>query len=171
MKIHKRPIVRTGLWRNLRLDFKPPLFQMRILIIILIILLANIADAQNSGLVVISNPKGSPPNLKWSELKSILLGERQRWRNGNKVVIALMKTNTEVGKSTSERIYNMTPDEVKKYWLALVFQGKAEAPVFFSSATELQAFVAENPGSIGVIDQPLPHYNTLVVTIDGKKIL
>ena len=144
---------------------------MRLFLTILLILGINNAEAQHAGLVVISNPKGSPASLKWSELKSILLGEKQRWRNGNKVVIALMKTNTDVGKSTSERIYNMTPDEVKKYWLALVFQGKAEAPVFFSSATELQAFVAENPGAIGVIDQPLPYSNTLVVTVDGKKIL
>ena len=144
---------------------------MKFLFTIVLLFGINNAKAQHPGLVVISNPKGSPASLKWSELKSILLGEKQRWRNGNKVVIALMKTNTDVGKSTSERIYNMTPDEVKKYWLALVFQGKADAPVFFSSASELQAFVAENPGAIGVVDQVLPNFNTLVVTVDGKKFL
>jgi hypothetical protein len=100
-----------------------------------------------------------------------LLGERQRWQNGKKILIGLMKTNTPVGRTTSTKIYNMTPDDVRKYWLALVFQGKADAPVFFNTASELQAFVAENPGAIGVIDQPSSAYDTVVVLIDGKRVL
>lgn len=129
------------------------------------------ASAQSTTLTVISNPKGSPAELKATELKSILMGERQRWRNGNKILIGLMKTNTPVGVSTSAKIYNMSPDEVKKYWLALVFQGKADAPVFFNTVNELHAFVAENPGAIGVVDQAMSGYNTTVVLIDGKRTL
>lgn len=142
---------------------------MKFLLSILLILTGYFADAQNVSLTVISNPKGAPPELKFVELKSILMGERQRWRNGNKIVIALMKTNTAVGKYTGEKIYNMSPDELKKFWLALVFQGKADAPSFFNTIGELQAFVAENPGAIGIIDQPLPSYSTKVVMIDGKR--
>lgn len=136
-----------------------------------IVLAACFAYAQSTALTVISNPKGSPAELKTAELKSILLGERQRWRGGSKILIGLMKTNTPAGKSTSEKIYNMSPDDVKKYWLALVFQGKADAPVFFNTASELHAFVADNPGAIGVVDQALTGYNTTVVLIDGKRTL
>ena len=52
------------------------------------------ATAQIAGLTVISNQVGSPPSLKFSELKSIFMGEQQRWRSGTKITIALMKTNT-----------------------------------------------------------------------------
>lgn len=128
-------------------------------------------NAQKLPLTVIGNPKGAPPGLSFSELKSILYGERQRWRNGSKIVIALMKTNTDVGQFTSEKIYNMSPDEVKKLWLALVFQGKADAPNFFNTVGELQAFVAQNPGAIGVIDLTPAGSNTQVVLIDGKRNL
>lgn len=125
--------------------------------------------AQGTQLTVVSNPKGSPADMKLSELKSIFLGEKQRWKNGTKIVIALMKTNTTAGKSVCDKVYDMSGDEVKKFWLALVFQGKAEAPVFFNTIGDLQTYVSENPGSIGIIDQAPSVTGVQVVSIDGKK--
>ena len=144
---------------------------MKFLITIGWVLTGMLAYAQNVPLTVVSNQKGAPAEMKLSELKSVLKGERQRWRNGNKIVIALMKTNTPAGRYTSERIYDMSPDELKKYWLALVFQGKADAPVFFNTAGELLTFVAEHPGAIGVIDQPAPAAGTQIVLIEGRRTL
>lgn len=141
---------------------------MKAFIVILALLITIVAGAQEAPLIVIGNQKGAPAGLKQTELQSILRGEQQRWRNGNKVIIALMKTNTPVGKNTSEKVYNMTADELKKYWLALVFQGKADAPVFFNSISELLAFVAENPGAIGIVDETAPVASTHVVLVDGK---
>jgi len=141
-------------------------------IIIMVLLLSNVsARAQNEMLTVISNEKGAPSELKFTELKSILKGERQRWRNGNKITIALMKTNTPTGAYTCKKIYNMSGDELKKFWLALVFEGKADAPVFFNTVAEIESFVAENPGAIGVIDQPVSNNDTHIILIDGKKFL
>ena len=66
--------------------------------ITLLLLVAHLAKSQNAQLTVISNQKGAPAALKLEELRSIFMGERQRWRNGTKVVIALMKPNTAIGK-------------------------------------------------------------------------
>jgi hypothetical protein len=142
---------------------------IKLLVITLLFFTSLIAHGQTGGLTVISNPSGGTSELKQSELKSILMGERQRWRNDKKIVIAMMKTTTNAGMDICARIYDMTPDELKKYWLGLVFQGKAEAPSFFNSASEVQAFVAETPGAIGVIDSPSAHSGTMIVLIDGKK--
>jgi ABC-type phosphate transport system substrate-binding protein len=135
----------------------------------MLVLSGIVAHTQNLSLTVISNQKGAPTEMKQSELKSIFLGEKQRWRNGNKIVIALMKTNTAAGKYVCEKIYDMSGDELKKHWLALVFQGKAEAPAFFNTVSELQAFVSENPGAIGIIDQTPSASGTQVVLIDGRR--
>jgi hypothetical protein len=121
-------------------------------------------------LTVISNAVGAPPELKMMQLQSILKGEKQRWKDGTKVVIALMKTNTPVGSVTSKRIYNMSGDQLNKYWLRLVFQGTADAPTFFNSMDELEAFVAQTPGAIGVTGQP-PANASRIITVDGKKSL
>ena len=143
---------------------------MKYLMIILLILVAHLAKAQNVQLTVISNQKGAPAALNLSELKSVFLGEKQRWRNGTKVVIALMKPNTATGKIISSKLYNMSSDEVNKFWLALVFQGKADSPVSFESAEALENFVSNNPGAIGIVpdNESLPA-NTQVTLIDGKK--
>jgi len=125
-------------------------------------------NAQQATLTAIGNVSGAPAEMKQSELKSVLMGETQRWKNGKRVVIALMKTNTPLGKTTSSKIYDMTGDELNKYWLSLVFQGKSQAPVFFTSVSELQNFVAQNPGAIGIIDKPMAVSDVRSVMIDGK---
>jgi hypothetical protein len=127
-----------------------------------------LAGKAQTQLTAIGNVSGAPAEMKHSELKSVLMGETQRWKNGKRIVIALMKTTTPLGKTTSAKVYDMTADELNKYWLALVFQGKAQAPVFFTSVTELQDFVAENPGAIGIIDKPVTSADVRAVTIDGK---
>ncbi len=127
-------------------------------------------QAQEMPLTVISNSKGAPPDMKFTVLKSILRGERQRWPDGTKVVIALMKTNTPIGYSTSRKIYDMSGDELNKFWLALVFQGKAQAPTFFNSAADLEAYVAQTPGALGITGG-VTNGNTRTVTIEGRKNL
>lgn len=126
---------------------------------------------QTSSLTVISNQAGSPSSLTFSELKSIFMGEQQRWRSGTKITIALMKTNTPAGKNTSSKIYGMSGNELNKFWLALVFQGKAGAPNFFNSAAELENFVAQNPGAIGILDQVANNDEIKTVLVEGKRSL
>jgi len=124
--------------------------------------------AQQVSLSAIGNVSGAPAEMKQTELKAILMGEKQRWKNGKRIVIALMKTNTALGKTTSTKIYDMSGDELNKYWLSLVFQGKAQAPVFFTSVSDLQNFVAQNPGAIGIVDKPIASNEVRAVMIDGK---
>lgn len=143
------------------------IIQKFLLVAVLFILIVIKTSAQDA-LTVIGNGKGSPSELKMAQLQSILKGEKLRWNDGTKVVIALMKTNTPIGSITSKKVFNMSEDQLNKYWLALVFQGKADAPSFFNSVSELEAFVAQTPGAIGVTTQS-PTTATKTITVDGKK--
>ncbi|MBC6608819.1 hypothetical protein H8B13_18485 [Hymenobacter sp. BT188] len=127
------------------------------------------ARAQDGSLVVIANGKGAPAEMKLAQLRAVMRGERLRWPDGSKVVIALMKSSTPIGVNTSQKIYNMSANELNKYWLALVFQGKADAPNFFNSEDELEAFIAQTTGAIGVVNQPPTGGKTIL--IDGKRSL
>lgn len=126
------------------------------------------AKAQSAELTVIGNAESVSTEMTTAQLKSVMRGEQMRWADGTKVKIALMKTNTPVGKLTSDRIYNMTGNELNKYFLALVFQGKVKAPTFFNSASELEAYVAQTPGAIGVV-QNAKNDQLIIVIVDGKK--
>jgi hypothetical protein len=125
--------------------------------------------AQDTSLIVIRNSKGVPAEMKMAQLKSVLKGEKQRWGDGTKVVIALMKPNTIVGGNTCKKVFNMSANEVSKYWLGLVFQGKADAPAMFNSLNELEDFVSKTPGAIGVTGQTVNSNKT--ITVEGKKYL
>ena len=127
-------------------------------------------DIKEAGIKVIANEKGAPLTLTMKELKSVLKGEKQRWGDGTKISIAFMKTNTSVGGETAEKILDMSGDQLNKFWLALVFQGKAKAPTFFSSPTDLENYVSQTPGAIGVIDGQFSS-KAKTVSVDGKKTL
>jgi hypothetical protein len=125
--------------------------------------------AQEKSLMAISNQTGAPASLKLSELKAVLNGEKDRWKSGNRVILALMKTNTPLGKQVAETVYDMSGDQLNRFWLGLVFQGKAQAPNFFSSLAELEKFVAENPGAIGISNRNPASEEIRVIQIDGEK--
>jgi hypothetical protein len=45
----------------------------------------------------------------------------------------------------------MSRQAMQRYWLGLVFQGRASAPVFVDSAAEVLSYVQEHPGAIGMV--------------------
>lgn len=140
--------------------------QKAFLFILLIGISTQAFSQQN--LTVIANQEGVPDQLSFKELKSVFMGEKQRWQSGKKVLIALLKTRNKVGIEVCSKVYNMKPDEMNKYWLALVFQGRASAPYFFNSADELLDFVAQNPGAIGIVDDSSTSSDIKIVPVDGK---
>jgi ABC-type phosphate transport system substrate-binding protein len=131
--------------------------------VLLALLSGPYGHADDGALAIISNSKGAPAEMSISELKTVFKGERQRWSDGTKVVIALMKTTTTSGSTTAQKLYGMSSQELNRYWLGLVFQGKAKAPKFFSSESDLKDYVTATPGAIGIIG--------LTSLEDGKSIL
>ena len=128
-----------------------------------------IAHPQDTTLTVISHTKGAPTNMKMSELKSVLKGERQRWSDNTKVTIVMMKTTTAIGQNICEKIYGMSGDKVRRFWLGLQFAGKVDPPIFCNSLDELESAIADNPGAIGIVDKFTDAPNIKVTMINGKK--
>lgn len=119
-------------------------------------------------LSVIANSKGAPSEISMSKLKTVFRGEQQRWKDGTKVTLALMKTNTPVGDEIAKRLLGMTSKELNKYFLAQVFQGKMSSPQFFDSEEELITYIKNNVGAIGILgSKNTGGLNTILV--DGKK--
>lgn len=128
------------------------------------------AKGQESSLTVIGNLKGVPSEMKIAELKSVFMAEKQRWNDGTKVIIAMIKSTTPLGKVISKRIYSMSGDEVRGFWAGISFAGKFESPVTFNTVSELESFVAQNPGTIAIVDKSPESSEIKTVLIDGKKI-
>ncbi len=136
------------------------------------LLLPTVASAQSDAprLTVIINNQGTSAELSAADFRKLVNGEKQRWPSGSKVIVALMKTTNSVGDATARQVFKMSGNELNKYWLALVFQGRAKAPQFFTSEADLAAFVRDTPGAIGVVSQGAA-VGSKTAAVDGKDTL
>jgi hypothetical protein len=128
-----------------------------------------LSSAAQDNLMVIGNQTGVPADLKMSDLKAVFRGERQRWSNGTKVVIAMIKSTTPLGNEISEKIYSMNGDEVRGFWAGLSFAGKSDPPNVFNTAAEVEIFVSQNPGAIAILDKTNNIPDTKTILVGGKK--
>ena len=127
-----------------------------------------LSRAQDTTLAVIGS-QGVPGEISMKELKAVFRGERQRWPDGTKVVIAMIKSTTPLGKLISEKIYSMSGDEVRGFWARISFAGRFDPPNVFNTADEVEVFVSQNPGSIAILNKPVSTTDVKTVLIGGKK--
>jgi hypothetical protein len=127
------------------------------------------ANAQDSTLVVIGNQAGVPAEINMTELKAVFRGERQRWKDGTKVVIAMIKSTSPLGKIVSEKVYSKSGEEVRGFWAAISFAGKFDPPNVFNTDAEVEAFVAQNPGAIAILNRSITTSDVKTVLVSGKK--
>ena len=100
-------------------------------------------------------------------MKSILRGEEAMWKNKEGVIVVLPSSKSDFSGIVSKQFFNSSPMGMKRYWLGLVFQGRANPPFFLDSNEEIIAFIKKNPGSIGVLyctEDELP--TTLLIEIN-----
>lgn len=128
---------------------------------------ALITPFETGSLSVIVNTNEAPTNISLSNLKSVLKGEKQRWKDGTKITLAFMKTSTNIGSEMSHRVFDMSEKQLNKYFLAQVFQGKMSSPEFFDSETDLLNFVKNTKGTIAVIKAGNSS-GLKTITVDGK---
>ena len=123
-------------------------------------------DVQNHS--VILNHSNPTKELSMDELAQIYLGEKQRWDDGSKIKLAVLKPGADGADLISGKLVNMSAHEFSKYWLAMIFQGRVSAPQYFNTQESIVAFVNENTAAIGICDSKWGGENN-ILSIDGKK--
>ncbi len=89
--------------------------------------------------------------VKPAELRSLFRGERSVWSTGREVIIVLPGSRVEWTEKFSQQVLGMSRQKMQRFWLGLVFQGRASAPVFVDSAEEVISYVRDHPGAIGMV--------------------
>src|ERR1700760_4229294 len=144
-------------------------FPVKFSLICMVMLCSISLKAQDNNLVVIGNQSGTPADIKMNELKAVFRGERQRWGDGTKVVIAMIKTTTPLGNEISEKIYSMNGDGVRGFWAGISFAGKFDPPNVFNTESEVETFVSQNPGAIAILDRTTTTPDVKTILVSGKK--
>ena len=128
----------------------PVLMPMRTLVFILSLWLPLMASSQMG--TPIGNDLGRTQFAE-KKLKEAFLGNRAIWNSGQSVVIVLTNTQSASFEKTAAWALNADAFDYQKHWLSIVFQGRADAPVFVKDEKEMISYVREHPGAIGILHQ------------------
>jgi hypothetical protein len=122
----------------------------------------------SGNVAVIVNKTAISPSISSRDLRSYILGEKEAWPNGQKVLAILLPTSSAESKVVLNKICNMSEGDFKRYFLQLAFQGKrVSVPRTLASAAAIKAFVAANPGAIGIIRATDADPSVSILSLDG----
>jgi ABC-type phosphate transport system substrate-binding protein len=105
-----------------------------------------------SNVQLIGNKTGFE-NLPLKEARQIFKAKYSVWSSGIAVTIVLPSPKHPNADQVCKLIYENSVSGVQKFWLSLVFQGRANPPLFFDSDDEIINYVNKNPGAIGIVSK------------------
>ena len=103
-------------------------------------------------MVPIANDTGQS-NWSTDQIQSVFLGERDNWTSGQSVQVVLPSSNSESFAKTANWALEAGAFEYQKYWLSIVFQGRAKPPVYVEDEEAVIRYVANHPGAIGLLHE------------------
>ena len=122
-----------------------------ILTVVLVIFITTLwAQKQFEDFVLIGNSTGQK-EIKTADVVRIFKGQLSGWNNGYSVILALPSTSSTESDKVAKLILNGNSSTMQKYWLGLVFQGRANPPYFFDTSEEIIKFIQRTPGSVALL--------------------
>lgn len=112
---------------------------------------------QAQSLIVIGNDVGAK-EMKLSYLKEVYQAKYTFWSNKKTIQIALPGTQSEDALFVYKTVYGKSVKDVQKFWLSMVFQGRAKSPNFFDTSKDMIEYIQKTPGAIGLLksDEGVP---------------
>lgn len=124
---------------------------------------AGTADAQ---MAVIVHPSTQVTGVTLDELRRYFLGKASTLGAQR---VQIVETRT-MRRSFYRSLLDMSEDEVKRRWRALVFRGEAPAPPKeVADGAEARRYVAEHPGAMAFVDASMVDGSVKALTVDGRR--
>ena len=139
------------------------------LIFVCVVLMQSATFAQQlslDGLMLIGNKTGLT-SINRKQMDGIFRGTQSIWKSKEQVIVVMPSSKAEFAEQFAASVLQMSHSALQKYWLALVFQGRANAPVFLNSSSEIIEYVKKNPGAIAVVkaaEREIPAGMTITIS-------
>src|SRR5262245_60577748 len=128
-----------------------------------------LADGQTPDISVIVHPELTEDNLTTAELRQILTGDREFWKNGTRVTIFVRAPPARERDLVLRDLCQMTEAQFRSHWIGKVF--RAETPstpkIVYSNDAALEQ-VGRTPGAIAFIQGPIAAKSVKVIKIAGR---
>ena len=147
--------------------------KIKILVFIVVLssgLFSNKVFAQSNwqgSYVVIANNIGTS-KLSSEYVGNTFKGKYSLWSNGESVTIVLPSSKSPQASDFASKVMGMSISGMQKYWLSLVFQGRANPPVFLESTPDIIQYISKTSGAIALVPvntQDIPSY--LIIKIQN----
>jgi len=126
------------------------------------------AQAHDVDIALVANPDTPVSNLTLSEVRKVLLGDRQYWSTNVPVVLLIRAPVARERNVVLKIIYQMSESQFKQYWIAKIFRAEsASAPKVVYSNDMAYELVTAMPGAIAFIDAREVHPGAKVIRVDG----
>ena len=124
--------------------------------------------SRGDDIAVVVNQDTPVTDLSLSDVRKVLLGERQYW-NAKLPVVLLIRAPVARERDVVLRvIYQMTEAQFKQYWVAKIFRAEAASPPKIVYSNDMQyELVTAIPGAIAFIDARNVRPGLKVLRVDG----
>lgn len=121
-------------------------------------------------LAVVVHPDVQVDNLTLPELRRLMLGDREFWPSGTRVVI-LIRTPVAIERDVVVRdVCELTEAGFRKHWIGKVFRAETpRGPRLVSSTQMALDEVSRTPGAITFVEASAAGPGVKVLSIDGRR--
>jgi len=124
--------------------------------------------ARGTDIAVVVNPDTPVTDLSLSEVRKVLLGERQYWNSKLPVVLLIRAPVARERDVVLRVIYQMSEAQFKQYWVAKIFRAEIASPPKIVYSNDLQYdLVSALPGAIAFVDARNVRPGLKVLRVDG----
>lgn len=128
-----------------------------------------VAGAGSGDIAVVVRPDVPANDLTFSEVRKLLLGERQFWTSNLRVTLLMRPPQTREREVILKVIYEMSEAQFRQYWISKVFRQEASSGPKIVLSTEMAAeLVLAIPGSVAFVEAAQAPKGLKVLKIDGK---
>jgi hypothetical protein len=119
-------------------------------------------------IAVVVNADTPVTDLSLSEVRKVLLGERQYWSSKLPVVLLIRAPEARERDVVLRVIYQMSEAQFKQYWVAKIFRAEAVTPprIVYSNDMQYELLTAL-PGSIAFVDSRNMRPGVKILRVDG----
>jgi hypothetical protein len=129
---------------------------------------ADQASAGNQAVAIVVHDGTNVNDVSLDQLRRIFLAEQQFWPDRSRITLLVRAPGAYEREFVLERIYRMTENQFRKYWIAKMF--RAEVPsgprIVFSNNMAVE-LVTAIPGSITFMNASEIGDTVKVVRVDG----
>jgi hypothetical protein len=130
--------------------------------------LSSAQTSRSADIAVVVNADTPVTDLSLSEVRKVLLGERQYWNSKLPVVLLIRAPVARERDVVLRVIYQMSEAQFKQYWVAKIFRAEAASPprIVYSNDMQYELLTAL-PGAIAFVDSRNVRPGVKVLRVDG----